>query len=47
MFPEYSVSKLVMVTPDIVYYDSANPSPMFDLIVATQTMEHLEIVLNF
>ena len=47
MFPEYSVSKQVQVIPDIAYYDSGEPSPVFDIIIGTQTMERLGIILDF
>ena len=46
MFPEYSVSKQVMGTPHIVYYNSGDPSPKFDLIIRTQIMERLGIILD-
>ena len=46
MFPEYSASKQVTVTTDIVYYNSESPAPIFDLIIGTQIMDHLGIILN-
>ena len=46
MFPEYSVSKRVMVNPDTVYDNSARLDPMFDLIIGTQIMERLGVILN-
>ena len=47
IFPEYSMSKRITVNPDIVYYESESPAPMFDLILGTQTMERLGIILDF
>ena len=46
MFPEYSVSKRVMVKADIVNC-TEKPSPILDLILGTETMERLGIILDF
>ena len=46
-FPEYSQSKRMHITPDIVEFDSESPSPLFDLILGTDTMQRLGIILDF
>ena len=35
------------LNPDIVYYDSEDPAPIFELIIGIETMGHLGIVLDF
>ena len=45
---EYSNSKEVFLTPDIVEYDEITfRKPAFDLIIGTQTMTELGIILDF
>ena len=47
-FFEYSNSKEVFLTPDIVKYDETTfRKPAFDLIIGTQTMTELGIFLDF
>ena len=47
-FFAYSISKRVLVQPDVVEYDGINmEKPVFDLILGTKTMNELGIVLNF
>jgi len=46
-FPEYSGSKRIALSPDIVEYDSNDYEPKFDLIIGTETMSKLGIVLDF
>ena len=47
VFPEFSDSKQVRLNTDIVCYNLDNLAPMFDLIICTETMDHLGIVLDF
>jgi hypothetical protein len=45
---EYSNSKTVFLTPDIVEYDGKPiGKPAFDLIISTKTMTELGIILDF
>ncbi len=37
-FMEFSASKLVCLTPDIVEYEEEAPSPLYDLIIGKQTL---------
>ena len=47
-FFEYSNSKEVFLTPDIVEYDGQTlGKPAFDLIIGTDTMNELGIILDF
>ena len=46
-FPEYSESKRISLSPDIVEYASEDYEPKFDLIIGTETMKKLGIVLDF
>ena len=46
-FPEYSESKQISLSPDIVEYASEDYEPKFDLIIGTETMNKLGIVLDF
>jgi hypothetical protein len=47
-FFEYSNSKRVNISPDVVQYDGMTlGKPVFDLILGTKTMSELGIVLNF
>ena len=45
---EYSNSKEIFLTPDIVEYDKKNlQKTAFDLIIGTETMTELGIILDF
>jgi hypothetical protein len=46
-FIEYSLSKSVHLTPDIVEYDSGATAPLYDLIIGKQTLHDIGAVLNF
>jgi hypothetical protein len=46
-FMEYSASKLVCPTPDIVEYKVGTPSPLYDLIIGKQTLHNVGAVLDF
>ena len=47
-FSEYSNSKQIMVTPDVVEYDGKKlAKPAFDLILGMNTLRELGIVLDF
>ena len=47
-FFEYSKSKVVFLTPEVVEYDGKTlGKPAFDLIIGTKTMNELGIILNF
>ena len=47
-FFEYSKSKAVLLTPEIVEYDEKTlAKPAFDLIIGTKTMTELGIILDF
>jgi hypothetical protein len=46
-FFDYSNSKEVFLTPDIVEYDGISNKPAFDLIIGAQTMTELGIILDF
>ena len=46
-FMEYSTSKLVCLTPDIVEYEVGAPSPLYDLIIGKQTLHDIGAVLDF
>ena len=45
-FLDYSTSKRVRVTPDIVEY-SGNKPPMYDLILGKQSLHNLGVILDF
>jgi len=47
VFPEYSHSKRMHITLDIVEFKNKDKAPMFDLIIGTETMQRLGIVLDF
>ena len=47
VFPEYSYSKCMHITPDIVEFEDEDEAPMFDQIIGTETMQRLGIVLDF
>jgi hypothetical protein len=44
---EYSASKSVRLTPDIVEYKVGAPSPLYDLIIGKQTLHDIGAVLDF
>ncbi len=46
-FMEYSTSKLVCLTPDIVEYEVGAPSPLYDLIIGKHTLHDIGAILDF
>ncbi len=46
-FKEYSSSKSVHLTPDIVEYNVGAPSPLYNLIIGKQTLHNIGAVLDF
>ncbi len=46
-YMEYSASKSVRLTPDIVEYKVGAPSPLYDLIIGKQTLHDIGAVLDF
>ncbi len=46
-FAEYSTSKSVHMTPDIVEYDIEANAPLYDLINGKQSLHDIGAVLNF
>jgi len=46
-FPEYSASKSVKLTPDIVEYEVGAQAPLYDLIIGKQTLHDIGAVLDF
>ena len=46
-FVEYSASKSVHLTPDIVEYDVGANAPLYDLIIGKQTLHDIGMVLDF
>ncbi len=46
-FIEYSISKSVRLTPDIVEYKVGAPSPLYDIIIGKQTFHDIGAVLDF
>ena len=44
---EYSEKKRISLSHDIMEYNENNYESKFDLIIGTQTMQELEIVLDF
>ncbi len=46
-FMEYSASKAVHLTPDIVEYEVGAPSPLYDLIIGKQALHNVGAVLDF
>ena len=46
-FVEYSLSKSVHLTPDIVEYDAGATAPVYDLIIGKQTLHDIGAVLDF
>jgi len=45
-FVEYSLSKSVHLTPDIVEYDTGATAPLYDLIIGKQTLHDIGAVLD-
>ena len=45
-FMEYSASKLVKLTPDIVEYEVGAQAPLYDLIIDKQTLHDIGTVLD-
>jgi len=45
-FVDYSTSKRVRITPDIVEYSDETP-PMYDLILGKQSLHDLGVILDF
>jgi hypothetical protein len=46
-FVEYSLSKSVHLTPDIVEYDTGATAPLYDLIIGKQTLHDIRAILDF
>jgi len=46
-FSEYSASKSVKLTPDIVEYEVGAQAPLYDLIIGKQTLHDIGAVLDF
>jgi len=46
-FAEYSLSKSIHLTPDIVEYNAGAPAPLYDLIIGKQTLHDIGAVLDF
>jgi hypothetical protein len=46
-FVEYSISKSVHLTPDIVEYDPGANAPLYDLIIGKQSLHDIGAVLDF
>jgi len=46
-FAEYSMSKSVHLTPDIVEYDPGASEPLYDLIIGKQSLHDIGAVLDF
>jgi len=44
---EYSASKSVKLTPDIVGYEKEAQAPLYDLIIGKQTLHDIGAVLDF
>ncbi len=47
LWMEYSASKSVHLTPDIVEYDTGANAPIYDLIIGKQTLHGICAVLDF
>ena len=45
-FFEYSNSKVLSITPDIMKYNGTSKKPAFDLILGAKTLNELNIILN-
>jgi len=46
-YTEYSASKSVKLTPDIVEYEVGAQAPLYDLIIDKQTLHDIGVVLDF
>jgi hypothetical protein len=46
-FVEYSLSKSVHLTPDIVEYEARATAPLYDLIIGKQTLHDIGAILDF
>jgi hypothetical protein len=46
-FTEYSASKSVKLTPDIVEYKVGAQAPLYNLIISKQTLHDIGAVLDF
>jgi hypothetical protein len=46
-FVEYSLSKSVHLTPDIVEYKARAMTPLYDLIIGKQTLHDIGALLDF
>jgi hypothetical protein len=46
-FAEYSISKSVHLTPDIVEYDPGANEPLYDLIIGKQSLHDIGTILDF
>ena len=46
-YMEYSASKSVKLTPDIVEYKVGAQAPLYDLIIGKQTLHDIGVVLDF
>ena len=46
-YTEYSASKSVKLTPDIVEYEQGAQAPLYDLIIGKQTLHDISAVLDF
>ena len=44
---EYSASKSITLTPDIVEYEKGAQAPLYDLIIGKQTLNDIGEVLDF
>ena len=47
VLPEYSHSKRIKVSPDIINLGDSDPEPLYDMIIGTETMERIKAVLDF
>ena len=47
IFPEFSESRTVTISPDIFELPKMSPQPAFNLIIGIETMTKLGMVLNF
>ena len=47
IFPEFSISRTVTISPDIFELPKMSPQPAFNIIIGIETMTKLGMVLNF
>ena len=47
IFPEFSESRMVTISPDIFKLPKMSPQPAYDLIIGIETMTKLGVLLNF